>query len=209
MKVIYVKDKFNTSNNSFLGKSSISKLHSIVLSYFNKEDEIVLDFTGLSVRPNLILDIAELSYTYKIKITGLNDKTETVQNIVDSGYFQKKELGIEYANQLVSLISTLNFPYMILDTNIWTKDIYLIKPYKIQHNYLYYRKLNPSFVQPRKMVEGYLNNESIWTNDSIFIPDISLKESTIRFPTNPKERGIIDIVEMIVSKYDSKYLGEV
>ena len=195
-------------NTTFFGKTSLIKLENKLkeLRKYNETKTITIDVStpSLSIRPEFLIEFARLSEYYNCEFIGLlDDKNDIIDSYINTGYFIKSSLGAKaYSELLKELITTLDFPLMILDNRLDKYnfiDYNIIQPIGFSKYKFYYKKLKPSLLEPRILEKAcWENKEEIWSQEEIFISEMSDSNIGFRFAKSIKEKTILELYKKIL-----------
>lgn len=162
-----------------------------------------VDVTQSSFEKQFSPHLAKLMIVYNCEYIGLSmEREEELESIIQTGWFLKENLGPkEYGQWFKRMIEQADFPLMILDNVLARKTpkYQVVQPLSIENDRLRYRKLKPSYTEPKVLERALMNDVDIWVTDTIHYLDLSDKTFGLRFACNVKERAILDILSNILS----------
>ncbi|PGR83732.1 hypothetical protein [Bacillus cereus] len=187
------------------GKKTLAGVSKRVAEAHQKGDEnIVIDFTGVTVSEKFIEDLARLEALYHVQLEGLGSKEGEVEAYVASFYFLKKQLGVEmFVKWFEKRVAEADYPLMVLDTRIEKGSegaLGVIKPLYFHKTKFVYQRLQSRFLEPCVLESAVETGEAIWVTESVNRVDLADKKVGIRFACNTRERTMLDIFEAILSK---------
>ncbi|PGT89947.1 hypothetical protein [Bacillus thuringiensis] len=176
----------------------------VVDAFNNGEEEIIVDFTGVTVSEKFIEMIAKLEAYYHVQLEGLGSKEGEVEAYVASMYFLKERLGVEmFVKWFEKRVAEADYPLMILDSRIekgLQGTLSVIKPLYFHKTKFVYQRLQSRYLEPCALERAVEMREAIWVTESMSKVDIADKNVGLRFACNTRERTMLDIFEAILSK---------
>jgi len=178
-------------------KKDIKKLHSEGIK------DICVNLEGKSISQEYTKFVAEMIYEYECTFKGLGNKEPIVEAYLYTGYFIKEYLGPgEYVKWFRKQVEGSDFPMMILDNRLGNKRLVtmnIIQPVRFDERYFYYNIIKPVYLEPGTLEQAIIDQEDIYTRESINIVDIATEAIGFRFASTKKERTMLDIFEGILS----------
>lgn len=190
--------------NNYIGKQTLEAIkEDIKILKETGYKEIVVDLEDKSLGVAYVKEIAEMTHKNVCIFKGLGSKEQAVDAYLKTGYFLKEELGSKvYISKLKAFIEDADYPLMIKDNRLQYRpvtDMNIIKPVKFDNKYFHYQVIKPAYLEPILLEEAVLNDEDIFTNESMHILDIPLEETGLRFAADKRERTLLDVFEGVLN----------
>lgn len=191
--------------NTHVGGPTLSMIEDII--YLKMEagyDKVIVNIEGLSINQGFNVKLAELIYDTGCVFKGLDHKTSEVFAYIETGYFIKERLGRKkYTKWFRDQVEESGYPMMIKDNRLEERYIVeynIILPQYFDKSYFHYHVIKPQYLEPKDLERAILNNEPIYTVETVRVVDIGKKEMGIRFAGNEYERNMLDIFSAILNK---------
>lgn len=186
--------------NGALGLKTLEKLE---LELKSRGVPTEIDVSDSSFEKQFSPNLAKMMVLYNCTYIGLSmEREEELESIIQTGWFLKENLGPkEFGAWLRNLIEQSDFPLMVLDNVVSNKTpkYQVVQPISFENDRLRFRKLKPTYTEPKVLEKALMSDVDIWVTDTIHHLDLANKNFGLRFACNMKERAILDIISNILS----------